>query len=78
MLKISRESEINLINILIDQDIISGKSKAKVKTKSANPVIKPGAKKIATPNAKIRSRQKAKLKESGSIDDALNLILQNT
>ena len=25
MLKISRESEINLINILIDQDIISGK-----------------------------------------------------
>ena len=24
MLKISRESEVNLINILIDQDIISG------------------------------------------------------
>ena len=25
MLKISRESEINLINLLIDQDVISGK-----------------------------------------------------
>jgi hypothetical protein len=60
------------------QDIISGKSKAKVKTGSAKPVVKPGAKKIATPNAKIRSRQKAKLKETGSIDDALGLILNNT
>ena len=27
MINISRESEINLINILIDQDIISGKFK---------------------------------------------------
>jgi len=51
--------------------------KAKVKTKSATPVVKPGAKKIATPNAKIRSRQKAKLRESGSIDDALGLILNS-
>jgi type IV pilus assembly protein PilB len=31
MLKISRESEINLINILIDQDIISGKDLANIK-----------------------------------------------
>ena len=80
--EISQISDYRAIKVLHDamkyQDIISGKSKAKVKTKSANPVIKPGAKKIATPNAKIRSRQKAKLKESGSIDDALNLILQNT
>ena len=35
------------------------------------------AKKMATPNAKVRSRQKAKLKDSGSIDDALNLILNS-
>ena len=80
--EISQISDYRAIKVLHDamkyQDIISGKSKAKVKTKSANPVIKPGAKKIATPNAKIRSRQKAKLKDSGSIDDALNLILQNT
>ena len=25
MIKISRESEVNLINVLIDQDVISGK-----------------------------------------------------
>ena len=31
MLKISRESEINLINILIDQDIISGKDLPNIK-----------------------------------------------
>ena len=57
------------------QDIISGKSKAKVKTQSANPVIKPGAKKVSTPKAKVRSRQMAKLKDTGDMKDALNLIL---
>ena len=79
--EISQISDYRAIKVLHDamkyQDIISGKSKAKVKTKSATPVVKPGAKKIATPNAKIRSRQKAKLKDSGSIDDALNLILNS-
>ena len=35
MLKISRESEINLINILIDQDVISGKDLINIKNKSA-------------------------------------------
>ena len=34
MLKISRESEINLINILIDQDIISGKDLPNIKKAS--------------------------------------------
>ena len=79
--EISQITDHRAIKVLHDamkyQDIISGKSKAKVKTKSANSVIKPGAKKMATPNAKIRSRQKAKLKDSGSIDDALNLILNS-
>ena len=79
--EISQISDYRAIKVLHDamryQDIISGKSKAKVKTQSAKPVLKPGAKKIATPNAKIRSRQKAKLKGSGSIDDALNLILNS-
>ena len=59
------------------QDIISGKSKAKVKVQSKKPMVKPGAKKQPTPNAKIRSRQKAKLRDSGSIDDALGLILNS-
>ncbi len=31
MINISRESEINLINILIDQDIISGKDLPNIK-----------------------------------------------
>ena len=35
MLKISRESEINLINLLIDQDIISGKDLANIKKASS-------------------------------------------
>ena len=36
MLKISRESEINLINVLIDHDSISGKDLAKIKKQSAD------------------------------------------
>ena len=59
------------------QDIINGKSKAKIKVQSKKPIVKPGAKKRPTPDAKIRSRQKAKLRESGSIDDALGLILNS-
>ena len=35
MIKISRESEINLINILIDQDVISGKDLIDIKNKSS-------------------------------------------
>ena len=54
---------------------MSGKTKAQVRTKSARPVVKPGAKRVATPSAKVRSRQQAKLKGSGSIEDAMNLIL---
>ena len=77
--EISMITDARAIKVLNDamkyQDIISGKSKAKVKTQSTKTVIKPGAKKQATPSAKIRSRQQAKLKGSGSIDDALNLIL---
>ena len=35
MLKISRESEINLINVLIDNDVISGKDLINIKKTSA-------------------------------------------
>jgi hypothetical protein len=77
--EISNITDARAIKVLLDaqryQDIISGKSKAQVKTKSAKPVMKPGAKRTATPTAKIRERQKAKLKGSGSLDDAVNLIL---
>ena len=77
--EISNITDARAIKVLLDaqryQDIISGKSKAQVKTKSAKSVMKPGAKRTATPTAKIRERQKAKLKGSGSLDDAVNLIL---
>ena len=76
--EISNITDARAIKVLNDamkyQDIISGKTKAKVKTQSARPVLKPGAKKTAMPNAKIRSRQKAKLRETGRIDDAIGLI----
>ena len=36
MIDISRESEINLINILIDQDIISGKDLVEIKKISSD------------------------------------------
>ena len=78
--EISNITDARAIKVLNDamkyQDIVSGKTKAKVKTQSARPVVRPGAKKTATPNAKIRSRQTAKLKETGSIDDAIKLIMQ--
>ena len=77
--EISQITDARAIKVLHDaqkyQDIISGKSKAKVKTQSANSVIKPGAKKVSTPKAKVRSRQMAKLKDTGDMKDALNLIL---
>ena len=80
--EISQITDARAIQVLHDarkyQDIISGKTKAQVKTKSARPVMKPGAKRTATPTAKVRSRQQAKLKGSGSIEDALNLILNTT
>ena len=76
--EISNITDARAIKVLNDamkyQDIIAGKTKAKVKTQSAKPVLKPGAKKTAMPNAKIRSRQKAKLRETGRIDDAIGLI----
>jgi hypothetical protein len=57
------------------RDIMSGKAKAVAKTKKARPIVKAGAKKIDDSNTKVRKRQKAKLQKSGSIDDALGLIL---
>ena len=39
MLKISRESEINLVNVLIDNDIISGKDLINIKKKCDHFVI---------------------------------------
>ena len=56
------------------RDIMSGKAKAVAKTKKARPIIKAGAKRMDDSNTKVRKRQQAKLKKSGSLEDALGLI----
>ena len=79
--EIEQITDARAIKVLNDarkyQNIIAGKTKAEVKTKGAKSVVKPGAKKMATPDSKIRSRQKAKLRETGSIDDAVGLIINS-
>ena len=57
------------------QDIIAGKAKAVAKTKKAKPALKAGAKKVPEGSVKARERQKAKLRKSGSINDAIDLML---
>ena len=79
--EIEQITDARAIKVLNDarkyQNIIAGKTKAEVKTKGAKSVVKPGAKKQPTPDSKIRSRQKAKLRETGSIDDAVGLIINS-
>lgn len=57
------------------REIMSGTAKAVSKTKKAKPIMKAGAKKVADSKTKVRKRQQAKLQKSGSIKDALGLIL---
>lgn len=47
------------------------------KAKGARPVIKPQAKKTQDPKRKQVQQTRSKLKQSGSLDDALSLILNN-
>lgn len=58
------------------REMMANKSKVQKKTKSARPVIKPGAKKVNTGKSKAAQRRQARLKNSGSIDDALGMILE--
>ena len=55
----------------------SQKSREQVERKAqkARPVVKPQAKKSVAPSVKQARQQKAQLKKTGSIDDALNFIL---
>jgi len=57
------------------REIMAGKAKAVSKTKKGKPIMKAGAKKVADSKTKVRNRQQAKLQKSGSINDALGLIL---
>jgi len=58
------------------REIMSGKAKAVAKTKKAKPIMKAGAKKMSDSKTKVRKSQQAKLRKSGSVEDAMGLILQ--
>lgn len=57
------------------REIQAGKKQAIEKSKGAKPVIKPGAKKNGGRKVSALKRRKSRLKKSGSIDDALGLIM---
>lgn len=58
------------------REMMAGKGEVQKKVQKAKPAIKPGAKKVSTKTDAVR-KQKERLKKSGSIDDALALIMQN-
>lgn len=58
------------------REMMAGKETVQNKVKKAKPAIKPGAKKVSTKTDVVR-KQRERLKKSGSIDDALALIMQN-
>ena len=58
------------------REMMAGKETVQNKVKKAKPAIKPGAKRVSTKTDAAR-KQHERLKKSGSIDDALALIMQN-
>jgi uncharacterized phage infection (PIP) family protein YhgE len=56
---------------------LKNKSIADQKAKKARPVIKPQAKKTQDPKGKQARQAKSKLKKTGTIDDALSLIMNS-
>ena len=79
--EISSVMDHRAIRVLNDalkyQEMMSGKAKAEAKAKPKNRrTVKAGAKKTSS-NAQAQRQTRQKLKKSGSIDDALSLILGN-
>jgi len=58
------------------REIMEGKDKA-VKKTTKKRVVKAGAKKVDDSKSKVRQKQMAKLKQSGSIQDAVSLIMNS-
>ena len=58
------------------REIMEGKDKAVKKTTNKR-VVKAGAKKVDDSKSKVRKKQMAKLKQSGSIQDAVSLIMNS-
>jgi hypothetical protein len=57
------------------REIMAGKDKAVKNTKKK--VVKAGAKKVSDGQSKVRQKQMAKLKQTGSIQDAVSLIMNS-
>lgn len=58
------------------REMMSGKKDVQSKVQKAKPAMKPGVKRVNTKSDAVR-KQKDRLKKSGSIEDALALIMQN-
>jgi len=58
------------------REMMSGKKDVQSKVQKAKPAMKPGVKRVSTKTDAVR-KQKERLKKSGSIEDALALIMQN-
>jgi len=58
------------------RDLVAKKKSAQSKGEKARPVVKAGAKKRVDGNAVTRKKAQARLQKTGSIDDALSLILK--
>ena len=73
MINISREAEVNLINILIDQDVISGKDLANIKKISSEENKKDKVEVTTPPAIEDALTLASKLKEIEQADDNLDI-----
>lgn len=64
-----------LRDAMLYRKIMANGDKVKSKAKGARPVIKPGTKKVTT-NQDVTRKQQARLKKSGSVEDALALMFK--
>jgi hypothetical protein len=74
---ISDHRAVRLLNDALKyRKLMASKSKVNRKAKGAKPVVKPGGKKVGTGKRKAQERRKAQLKNTGSIKDAVSLIME--
>jgi len=64
-----------LRDAMLYRKMMANGDKVKSKAKGARPVIKPGTKRVTT-NQDVARKQKAQLKKSGSVEDALALMFK--
>ena len=57
------------------RELVAKRKSVQAKGEKARPVVKAGAKKRNDGNAATRNKAKTRLQKTGSIDDALSLIL---